>query len=168
MSRWSLSNILLPISASQFRKLTTEFHAAAQASLGESCNLNITLMREPKLYTTFLDDEIQAGLDYENRANTILSTSQLSDITREIWAKAGYAEVSISPSANGSTPPAGWAHIEFKGERPRQATYYFHSTGPDIKDLILSQNRGKWIGDGFNGNGERSVLIPSPLGAIAF
>lgn len=159
MTRWSLSNRFLPISRGQFLTLTAQFQKAAEESFGGSCALNIRALYSPKRFTTFMDDDLQADLDKRNADNTILETSSLSDVGKEIWAKAGYVEVTLSPANPQAAPQYAFAHMEFKGRQPRQASYYIQPDGEDVKQTTIAQNRTKRIGDGMDSNGIRSGSI---------
>jgi len=87
----------------------------------------------------------------------------LSDVTPEVWTKSGYVEVNVSPVDRSKAPDYAFGHAEFKGERPRQATFYIQPNGDDVRQAMVSSAKGKAIGDGFESNGSRSGAIPSGL-----
>ena len=166
MTRWSLGNSLMPISHEQFIDLTTQFKKTAEQSFGTECRLQIRALNDTKKFTTFWDDDLQRDLDEENRANTILETANLSDVTKSLWKKAAYLEVTVRPIYENHAPKCAFGHVEFKGARPRQATFYLQPDGEDAKKSVLAQNRDryKWVGDGFTSNGSRN---PRPAASLA-
>lgn len=168
MIRWSQHNMLLGISHSQFTKLVTEFHAAAEASFGTTCSLSIAVLKEPKVYTTFVDHDISSNLDGINSANTILQTDRLGDITARLWRQAGYVEVTIRPTNAGQAPAHAFAHAEFKGLRPKQATFYLQPDGEAARATMMGHSPKMLFGDGFTSNGRRSDAIPASLMGFGF
>ena len=166
MTRWSLSNIFMPISHGQFLDYVEQFQRAAQNSFDTKCELEIRALTAPKVYTTFMDDRIQENLDDINDQNTIIKTTKLSDITKEIWDKSGYVEVTVKPTDPDHAPSYAFGHAEFKGERPRQATFYLQPDGKDAKDFMLGNSTLKIAGDGFDSNGSRSHAVPASIGRM--
>ncbi len=166
MTRWSLKNIFRPVTHGQFVDYTNQFKQAAENSFGTECSIQIRALTQPKAYTTFWDDDIQSGLDAINEQNTILRTENLSDVTSEVWAKAGYVEVNVRPVDCDKAPDHAFGHAEFKGEKPRQATFYIQPNGDDAREAMVSSAKGKVIGDGFESNGSRSGAIPSGLASL--
>ena len=159
MNRWSIGNYILPITHRQFIALTEQFKTAAERSFGTTCNLEIEVLREAKLYTTFVDDEIQSNLDSINLMGAI-HTANIQDVTTEVWKKAGHVTVTLRPADPTKTHPHAFAVVEFKGVRPRQATYYIQPRGEMAAFEVLDNNRFKLIGDGHDGNGTRSSATP--------
>lgn len=163
MTRWSLSNLFMSVSFEQFQSLTRQFKAAAEASFGTECRLEVKALKETKVYTTFKDDDIQDGLDYLNNLNFITSATSLDEMTKDIWDQAGYVEVILHPKNEKAAPSYAFAHVEFKGELRRTASFYIQPDGVDARDRMISQNRRMWPGEGWGGNGTRSGAIPSSL-----
>ena len=156
MTRWSVRNLLLPVSHEQFVDLTTQFKKAAELSFGTECKLSIRALRAPKKYTTFHDKDIQEDLDEENKANTICETENLGNIGKALWNKAAYVEVTVRPVDAKKAPNYAFGHMGFKGERSRQVTFYIQPDGEYTRNSVLSQNRLKLVGDGLASNGSRS------------
>lgn len=163
MTRWSLRNIFMPISHKQFSDYTEQFKKAAEQSFDTACKLKIRVLNAPKVYTTFWDDDIQGNLDSINDANTLLETENIAEVTKELWKKAGYVEVMVRPENPDAAPDHAFGHAEFKGNLSRQATFYIQPDGEGARDDMVSQARGKLVGDGFSSNGTRSGAIPSSL-----
>ncbi len=163
MTRWSLSNLFWSISFDQFRSLTQEFKAAAEASFGTECGLEVKALKNTKVYTTFADNDIQGDLDYLNNLNLLASATSLDEITEDVWDKAGYVEVILHPKDKASAPNYAFAHAEFKGELRRTASFYIQPDGGDARDRMISENRRMYAGEGWGGNGIRSGAIPSSL-----
>lgn len=149
MSRWSISNLFRAVTHKQFVDYTTQFQQAAEKSFNTECFLEIRALTRPKVYTTFWDEDMQRNLNATNDRNTILKTQNLTDITHEIWNKAGYIEVTVRPNDEEKAPRYAFGHAEFKGNRPRQATFYIQPDGEDAEQSVLSQTSAKRIGDGF-------------------
>ena len=126
--------------------------------------MEINALTAPKAYTTFYDEDIQNDLDTMNEKMTIIKTSDLSDITSDIWDMAGYVEVYVRPVDKDKAPDYAFGHAEFKGTRPEQATFYIQPDGDDAKKALVSRTSLKRIGDGFESNGSRSGAIPMGLG----
>lgn len=164
MTRWSLRNVLMPVSHQEFVTYIKQFKQAAEQSFDTECKLEITALAAPKAYTTFWDNALQSEINSINEENTILKTDALSDITSSLWATAKYVEVLINPVDKTKAPRAALAHAEFKGEKPRQAKFYIQPNGEDAREQMLSQQSGKIVGDGFESNGTRSACLPESLG----
>jgi hypothetical protein len=163
MTRWSLKNIFQTVSHEQFQNYTTQLRDAAEKAFGTKCALDIHLMANTKVYTTYCDDSLQDNLNQINDANTILRTDDLAMVTPRMWGAAGYVEVSVNPVDPEKAPSFAFAHVEFKGNEPRQACFYIQPDGQDVKDALIKQNRGRNVGDGYTSNGSRSNALPSNL-----
>ena len=163
MTRWSLKNAFQAVSHQQFQDYTAQLRDAAERAFGTKCALDIQVMNDTKVYTTYYDDSLQDNLNQINNANTILRTDDAAKITPQIWSKAGYVEVTVNPVDKDKAPSYAFAHVEFKGNEPRQACFYIQPGGEDAKAAMLKQNRGRIIGDGFTSNGSRSGAFPSNL-----
>jgi len=150
MTRFSLSNLVLPISYAQFTRLTEQFHRAAEASFGTKCEMEIRAMSAPKTYSTFLLDEFtQKCMDRDNESRTI--ATNFNRISKELWDQARYVELTISPVDKNAAPSYAFAHAEFKGVLPRQATFYIQPDGEDVPKTI--GGFGMIRGDGYRSNG---------------
>ena len=166
MTRWSISNRFLPISYEEFTSLSERFKQAAEASFGTECKMQVKAMTAPKVYTTFCDDEIQSGLDEINAART-LSLPESDRLSEKDWDRARYVELVINPVNPELAPSFAFAHAEFKGVTPRQATFYIQPDGEEVKDTMISTRKFlQSTGDGFSSNGVRSGAIPAGLGFL--
>lgn len=164
MERFSLSNFLMPVGHEQFVKLTNEFKAAAEKAFGSEARLDITARTAPKIYTTYADEWIQSGINAMNAPHVLLETHTLSQITKDVWKTAKYVEVSMVPVDREKGPAYAFAHAEFKGTAPREATFYIQ--GHDVsgvKPAMTRQNRWSLVGDGFDGNGVCDGATPAFL-----
>lgn len=168
MARWSLSNVMRPLTHEQFQSYTKEFKAAAEEAFGTACSLKIRALRSPKVYTTFYDKDIQSELNTVNRANTILETDKLEEVSRSLWDETGYVDVTINPVESEQAPAYAFGYLEFKGNLPRQATFYIQPDGEDVKNAMLESGKGKVVGDGFNSNGTRSGAVPLSIRRFSF
>lgn len=164
MTRWSLSNYFFSISHDQFVAMTTQLKDAAEQSFGTACNFNITARKQPKLYTTFVDDEIQGGIDILNKPHVLLQTDQVAAITPDIWKEAKYVEVSILPADKEKAPFAAFAHAEFKGTAPREATFYVQPDGKTVMHKLMAAHPRSIVADGYGGNGVRDGAVPFGIG----
>ena len=167
-SRWSLSNQFQAISHEQAGNYVTAFKAAVEESFGTECALDIRILSVPKLYTTFLDDDVQSFLDETNKNNTILSTNNPAEVTPELWEQAGYVEVGVRPIDRTQAPEDyAFGHVEFKGQYPRQATFYVQPNGDDVKRAMLAQKSFTTaVGDGYTSNGLNSGFVPASVGKM--
>lgn len=168
MSRWSLSNRFKAISYDQAGSYVSQFKAAAEKSFGTECVLDITLLRANKVYTTFWDDDLQSSLDATNNANTILKTNNHAEVTPELWNQAAYVEVSVRPVDPSKAPKEyAFGHLEFKGSRPRQATFYIQPDGEEaMQEMLATKAFGVVVGDGYASNGENSGFVPMSVGRM--
>ena len=123
MTRWSLNNIVLPVSHKQFFDLTTKFKKAAEDSLDY--------------------------LDQRKKADTILETADVGAVSKALWKSAAYVEVSVDPLDKGKATASAWGQIAFKGDHPRRATFYIQPDGEDARKSVLKQNFRKLAGDGY-------------------
>jgi hypothetical protein len=161
MTRWSLKNIFQAVSHQQFQDYTTQLREAAEKSFGTPCKLDISIMNNTKVYTTYWDDGLQDNLDQINDANTLLRTDDVANVSTALWGKAGYVEVTVKPVDETQAPAYAFAHVEFKGNEPRQATFYIQPDGGEAKASLLAKNPRRIVGDGFTSNGSRSNALPS-------
>ena len=162
MIRWSISNIIRPISYKKFIALTTQFKEVAEQSFGRSCAIEIEVLRKPKEYTSFDNPEDQLYLDECNARNTMLKTSDLTEVTQALWVQAGYIEVTLR-SKEKNPNDSSFARVEFIGVRPRQATYYIYPDDEAVKSNIVGRNRFMLIGDGYKSNGTSCGAVPESL-----
>lgn len=153
MSRLSISNLLLPVSRDQFTALTAQFKQAAEHSFGGACKLEIHAMDEVKTTSTFMhEDWIMEAIAEGNKRLTFFETDDPAKLTADIWNKAAYVEVSVKPVNEKDAPTSAWGHVEFKGYRLRQATFYLQPDDGNAMKSIRSQNPLKLAGDGYTSN----------------
>ena len=65
---------------------------------------------------------------------------------------AVYIEVIIAPVDKSAAPNYAFAHVEFKGSRPRQATFYIQPDGEDSVSCLRKKFRFQIFGDGYTHN----------------
>lgn len=163
MTRWSLKNIFQAVSHQQFQNYTTQLRDAAEKSFGTPCQMDIRIMNDTKVYTTYCDDGLQESMDAINDAHTLLRTDDVANVSESLWNNARYVEVTVNPVNPAAAPAYAFAHAEFKGNEPRQATFYIQPDGEDAKAAMIKQNPRNIVGDGFTSNGSRSRQLPSNL-----
>lgn len=161
MTRWSLSNYFRKTSHGQFTQLATEFKAACENAFSTECALDIRLLSRPKVFTTFmLDDDAMDFLAKENKNAEIIRTNALTDITKEQWEAARYAEINVSPADRSQAPENAFGHAEFKGILSKTATFYMQGGDKTEKAAAQMADNHKWmlVGDGFDSNGRQSAM----------
>ncbi|MCI5059922.1 MAG: hypothetical protein MRY79_02495 [Alphaproteobacteria bacterium] len=142
MTRWSLSNFFRPVSHEQFVSYAQEFKKAAEQEFGMDCKVEINLVGK-------------SGFFASKKPSMIQSIKNISDVTPNVWKNSAYVELNLRPSDIANAPEYAWAHAEFKGARPRQATFYVQPGGKRTRDL-MTLNAGRRItGDGFASNDPR-------------
>jgi hypothetical protein len=149
MTRWSLNNIVLPVSHKQFVDLTTQFKKAAEDSFGTECKLNIIALSTIQPFTTVVYEDSLDYLDQRKKADTILETADVGAVSKALWKSAAYVEVSVDPLDKGKATASAWGQIAFKGDHPRRATFYIQPDGVDARKSVLKQNFRKLAGDGY-------------------
>ena len=160
MSRLSLSNLLLPVSREQFTALTAQFKQAAEHSFNGPCKLEIHAMDAVKATSTFVhDDWIMEAMAAGNKQRTFFETDDPAKLTSDIWNKAAYVEVSVKPVNEKDAPTSAWGQAEFKGYRPRQATFYLQPDDGKAMKSMKSQNPLKLTGDGYTSNTDFSASL---------
>lgn len=165
MSRWSLSNKVLPVSQRQFLDLTQEFMDACAQSWRGPVKAEITLYNAPALYTTFLlEPEERAAITAHNDSITLLKTGQLKDITPINWEIAEHAAVTLRPQNPDAAPQHAFAHIEFKGNFNRRATYYIQCSGDEARNTILAKHPLMTTGGGYERHGSQSGAAIAAVG----
>lgn len=153
MTRFSISNLLLPISFAQFCAIVREYKQIAERAFGTPCGMEIKAMNYRKMTTSFmLDDSDMRWIDEQNRKATFFQASELSTVSAEIFDKAVYIEVIIAPVDKSAAPNYAFAHVEFKGSRPRQATFYMQPDGEDSVSVLRKKFRFQIFGDGYTHN----------------
>lgn len=102
MTRFSISNLLLPISFAQFCAIVHEYKQIAERAFGTPCGMEIKAMNYRKMTTSFmLDDSDMRWIDEQNRKATFFQSSELSAVSAEIFKKAVYVEVIIADRQGG-------------------------------------------------------------------
>lgn len=162
--RLSLSNYIFKISHEQFLSLATAFKKASEQSFGTKATMEIGVYNAPKLYTTFIDDDIDAVLAVENEQRHVLTTQNIADINKSVWDSAGYVEAILKPVNTAIAPDHAFSSMEFLGDRPKQATFYIQGS-PGNAAIASMKNQFKFMarGDGFPSNGSRSNYMPNSL-----
>lgn len=152
-TRWSISNRLLAISFEQFQEMSREFLAFAEQAFGGRCKVEVKAMDRIKETTTFwLDDWIMESMARRNESHTFFKTEDLAAVTAQVFGSAAYIELSIRPLEADSAPSYAWAHAEFKGLRPKQATFYVQPEAEIGLQRIKANHRFQAFGDGFESN----------------
>lgn len=153
MTRFSISNLLLPISFAQFCAMVQEYQQFAERSFATPCSLQIKAMNRIKMTSTFMhDDDTMEWIDEQNRKAVFRETSELSVFPSEIFDRAVYIEVIIAPVDKSAAPNYAFAHVEFKGSRRRQATFYIQPDGEDAVSCLRKKFRFQIFGDGYTHN----------------
>jgi len=166
MTRWSLSNEDAPISHAEFVQLAASFRRAAEEGFGAPCALSIKTLKSPKAFTVYDNPEIQKVLDQHNSDNTLFETDDLSRLTEEKWNEARHLELVIRPAATEQPRlPGAFAHAEFKGDRPHQATFYIQPGGEAVRRALIGAAKGRETGDGQDGNGTYGMEYPPSIKA---
>lgn len=165
MLRFSLSRRILPIDLDDFQTLTRHFKAALEATFGTGFSLDIRVLNSQWVYTTFVDDDLQNSLDYENDRHTTLRTVESSDITPEIREAACHVRVSASPVHQNEIESLPYAHgsIEFKGAFPKRATFCVQPDRSNVRASLQKLHRHLVTGDGADAHGRRSEVMPHYL-----
>lgn len=165
MQRLSLSNRFRKISHAKFIALAKDFKQACEGAFGTQCSVEISALSAPKAYTTFMDDRIQEVLDRANESNHLGKAGSIEDVTKEMYRAAKYIEMTVRPVNEDQAPDYAFGHVEFGGNRPRQATFYIQG-GKDCAEAceyMVSRHENMKVGDGYDGNGTRSTSIPDNL-----
>lgn len=153
MSRMSISNYLLPISHKQFNAIVAEFMQVAAKVFGGACTIQIRGLKHPKWSPTQMhDDGTMNYIAGVNRRAIIFEQSELSDVTAQMFRDAAYIEVVVSPMNILAAPKFAFAHMEFKGERPRQATMYIQPDDAEDFAAITKNHPMMLVGDGLKAN----------------
>ncbi len=154
-SRISISNLLFAISFDQFKAMVTEFKAQVEASFGTSCCLDIRAMSSVKMTSTFLhDDGVMEYMDECNRRATFFEGSDVQTMPPEAFKQAVYIEVGVRPVDASAAPNYAFGHIEFKGTRRRQATYYMQPGDDKVFTALRKAHGFQIVGDGYTHNSD--------------
>ncbi len=152
-SRISISNWVLPISFSQFKTVVGEFQQLAAAAFGTECVIQIRALRHNKVSPTRMhEDDVMDYIARENARAVFFESSELADMTPQVFDSAAYVEVSITPMNILAGPKFAYGHVEFKGNRPRQATFYLQPGDPQDFKFLKGSHRCMRFGDGFTFN----------------
>ena len=149
MSRWSIGNLVMDVSREQFIDLTMQFRTAAEHSFGAPCRLEIRAMDAVKIVLPFKhDDGIERRVAEYNNAHTFFQADDPVKLSRDVWGKAAYVEVCVTPAEGAPAPAGAWGHAEFKGYWPQQAAFNLEPESEDAAAEMIMQNSGKMVGDG--------------------
>ncbi|CAN5220445.1 hypothetical protein BH11CYA1_BH11CYA1_34970 [soil metagenome] len=152
-TRLSISNFVFAISFDQFKAMVQQYKQAAEQSFGTPCSLEIRAMNRIKMTSSFMhDDDTMDWMDKQNSAAVFFRTGELSVFLPQTFAEAVYIEVIFAPIDAKAAPNYAFAHIEFKGSRPRQATFYMQPEGSQAVENFKAKFRFKKFGDGYKHN----------------
>lgn len=152
-TRLSISNRFIAISFNQFLVMLQEFKQLVESSFGTSCKLEVRAMNQIKMSPTRMhDDDTMAFIDQCNRKAVFYETANLSDFPEKVFDEAVYIEAVIVPVDRHAAPQYAFAHVEFKGSRPRQATFYMQPRGDTALQGLKKRFRFKKFGDGYTHN----------------
>lgn len=155
MTRFSISNLLLSISFAQFSAIVREYKQIAERSFGTPCRMEIKAYRSMKMTSSFMhDDDTTEWMAETNRKAVFFEASELSAFPSEMFDKAVYVEVVIAPVDKSAAPNYAFAHVEFKGSRRRQATFYIQPAGEESVSVLRKKFPLKLVGDGMNHNSD--------------
>jgi hypothetical protein len=133
--------------------MVQEYQQFAERSFATPCSLQIKAMNRIKMTSTFMhDDDTMEWIDEQNRKAVFRETSELSVFSSEIFDRAVYIEVIIAPVDKSAAPNYAFAHVEFKGSRRRQATFYIQPDGEDAVSCLRKKFRFQIFGDGYTHN----------------
>ena len=153
MTRFSISNLLLSISFAQFSAMVREYKQIAERSFGTPCSMQIKAMHSIKMTSSFMhDDDTMEWMAETNRKAVFFEASELSAFPSEMFDKAVYVEVVIAPVDKSAAPNYAFAHLEFKGSRRRQATFYIQPDGEDSASGLRKKFPFQIFGDGYTHN----------------
>jgi len=76
----------------------------------------------------------------------------IAAVTAAVFRSAVYVEITLVPFEKDSAPAYAMAHAEFKGYRPKQATFYVQPEADKGARRMKVNHRFQAIGDGFDGN----------------
>ena len=158
--RWSISNLARPISYKQFLSLTKAFQEAAERSFRTPTKITVAAMNGIKSSSTIPDPTTAEFTQRMNKERTFLETEDLSEVTKDVWDKAKFVEVSIRPVDKSKAQTSALAHVEFKGLRPSQATFYIQCGDNlrEVRDAVLrTRPITSRVGDGYKSNGNVSL-----------
>lgn len=154
-SRISISNLLRSISFAQFKAMVTEFKSQVEASFGTKCRLDIRAMSSNKMTSTFMHDD--GTMEYMaecNRRATFFEGSDVQTMPPEAFNQAVYIEVGVRPEDPSAAPNYAFGHIEFKGTRRRQATYYLQPGDKGVFRALRKAHGFQIVGDGYTSNSD--------------
>jgi len=158
MTRWSLGNRLLTLDHMQFVTLTNAFRNACAKSWGQDTTLDIKLLNQNQVYTTFYDEDAFARLKEENDAHTLMDTAHTADISASLFHATRHIIATVRPSKPESAPASAFGNVEFKGNFNRRATFYVQPGGEDVRDEMLAANPKMVRYDGFESHGSMDGL----------
>jgi len=130
-----------------------EFKELVETSFGTKCGLELRAMNRLKLSPTMVfDDGTMEFVAQFNDEATFFKCENVSLFSPQIFDAAVYIEVVLRPQEKSSAPDYAFAHIEFKGRRPRQATYYLQPGDAEVLNALKAAHRSQRIGDGYTHN----------------
>ena len=158
MTRWSLGNRLLTLDHMQFVTLTNAFRDACAKSWGQDTTLDIKLLNQNQVYTSFYDEDAFARLKEENDAHTLLDTAHTADISASLYNNTRHIIATVRPSNPDTAPAHAFGQVEFKGNFNRRATFYVQPDGEDVRTAMLAANPRMKRYDGFDSHGDNDGL----------
>lgn len=152
--RMSARNLCLSVSHEQFCRILKAFLACAEKSFGTACEVEIRAMNRIKMTSSFMhDDDVMDFMDRHNQEAVFASASKVEDFAASVYDRAVYVEAVIRPKNPEAAPAYAFAHMEAKGTRTRQMTFYMQPENAEaLHALKRDALRSMLIGDGFDGN----------------
>jgi hypothetical protein len=144
---------MLPISFDEFMAMSQQFLELVEVAFGGKFKIELKAMNRVKL-STFGRREaaIMTFVAETNRNQTFLLTDDLAAVTASVFNSAAYIEMTCTPVDTDPSLPRAWAHVEFKGYKPKQATFCVYPDADSGARKMKALHRFKIIGRGLNGN----------------
>jgi len=153
MTRLSIINRFCSISYEQCIKMLQAYKLLVEGSYGTACTYDIRAMNQIKMTSSKMHDDYTMDFMAKCNENSVFfKTSDLFAFPKEVFQQAVYIEVAIIPTDRLVAPPYAFAQVEFKGSRPRQATFYMQPDGAVVHENLKKRFRFQKFGDGYSFN----------------
>ncbi|HEY9730368.1 MAG TPA: hypothetical protein V6C89_00560 [Drouetiella sp.] len=152
-THWSISNRILPITFDEFKAMGLQFLQLVEDAFGGKYKVEVKAMNRVKLTTVGRrDDSIMAHMAQTNKRHTFFVAEDFAAVTAAVFNSAAYIEMTVTPLDPAAAPANAWAHAEFKGYKPKQATFFVRPDADAGARKMKSLHRLKIIGAGWFGN----------------
>lgn len=145
--RFSISNLIKPISQDDFITLCDRFKAHVEEARGYGARWSMQAYAGTPFTTTIDDPKTNRIIAERNGRLRIVDVRDMDDLLASDWGNVKYVRAILRAASAAETAPE-IANIEFMGRKPKTATFFNPLGNPDLVDKMSAGHWWKRVGTG--------------------